>query len=163
MAVRMEELQKKILDLVVDGAGIYIGDKIVEFAKPYTQKTLKQYNDIVVKLGLSMLDLVFPRIRDIPYLGDWISLWGRTGVRDAVRLFIDKPPVCWALDANTIECVNFDTTSISVKINGQLITDFTVEGSADEFKIHLATALSTGAYDLVVVGNTKAFSGKIYV
>ncbi|MEM4675231.1 MAG: hypothetical protein QXM12_02965 [Nitrososphaerota archaeon] len=162
MAVRMEELQKKLIDMLVDGAGIYIGDKIVEFAKPYTVKTLKQYNDAVVKIGLSMLDLVFPQLKEAPYIGDWLGLWGRTGVRDAVRLFIDKPPVCWALDANTIECVNFDTISVSVKINGQPVT-FTIEGSADEFKIHLATALSTGAYDLVVVGNTKAFSGKIYV
>ncbi|MEM4913451.1 MAG: hypothetical protein QW579_04540 [Desulfurococcaceae archaeon] len=162
MAVRVEDLQKKILDLVVDGAGIYIGDKIVEFIKPYTVRTLKQYNDAVVKIGLSMVDLVFPRIHDIPYLGDWLGLWGRTGVRDAVRLFIDKPPLCWALDANTIECINFDTTSVSVKINGQPVT-FTIEGSADEFKIHLATPLSAGAYDLVVVGNAKAFSGKIYV
>lgn len=162
MAVRMEELQKKILDLVVDGAGIYIGDKIVEFAKPYTVKTLKQYNDAVVKIGLSMLDMVFQRIRDIPYLGDWLGLWGRTGVNDAIKLFVDKPPVCWALDANTIECINFDTTTISVKINGQAV-QFTVEGSADYFKIHLATPLASGAYDLVVVGNTKAFSGKIYV
>lgn len=163
MAVRLEDLQKKIMDLIIDGGGLYLGDKIVEFIKPYTVKTLKQYNDAVIKIGLSLLDLVFPQVKETPYIGDWIGLWGRSGVKDAVRLFIDKPPVCWALDANTIECINFDTTAVSVKINGQVITDFTVEGSADEFKIHLATALSTGAYDLVVVGNTKAFSGKIYV
>ncbi|MEM4827207.1 MAG: hypothetical protein QXK07_04115 [Desulfurococcaceae archaeon] len=162
MAVRVEELQKKIVDLAIDGVGIYLGDKIVEFAKPYTVKTLKQYNDAVVKIGLSMLDMVFPRIRDIPYLGDWLGLWGRTGVNDAIKLFVDKPALCWALDANTIECINFDTTAISVKINGQAV-QFTVEGSADYFKIHLATPLSSGAYDLIVVGNTKAFSGKIYV
>ncbi|MEM4977127.1 MAG: hypothetical protein QXT64_07380 [Desulfurococcaceae archaeon] len=162
MAVRMEDLQKKILDLVVDGAGIYIGDKIVEFAKPYTIRTLKQYNDIVVKLSLSMLDLVIPQLKETPYIGDWLGLWGRVGVKDAMKLFIDKPPMCWALDANTIECINFDTTAVSVKINGQAVS-FTVEGSADYFKIHLATALSPGTYDLLVAGNVKAFSGKIYV
>lgn len=162
MAFRMEELQRKILDLVVDGAGIYIGDKIVEFAKPYTIKTLKQYNDAVVKIGLSMLDLVFPKFHDIPYLGDWLGLWGRTGVNDAIKLFIDKPATCWALDANTIECINFDTTTVSVKINGQSVSS-TVEGSADYFKIHLETPLSAGAYDLLVAGNVKAFAGKIYV
>ncbi|MEM4976077.1 MAG: hypothetical protein QXT64_01990 [Desulfurococcaceae archaeon] len=162
MAVRMEELQKKILDLVVDGAGIYIGDKIVEFTKPYVVKTLKQYTEPVVKIGLSMLDLVFPQLKETPYIGDWLGLWGRTGVRDAVRLFIDKPATCWAVDANTIECINFDTTAISVKINGQAV-QFTVEGSADYFKIHLTTPLSAGAYDLIVVGNAKAFAGKIYV
>ncbi|MEM1830782.1 MAG: hypothetical protein QXJ97_04530 [Desulfurococcaceae archaeon] len=162
MAVRLEDLQKKIMDLIIDGGGLYLGDKIVEFIKPYTVKTLKQYNDAVIKIGLSLLDLVFPQVKETPYIGDWIGLWGRSGVKDAVRLFIDKPALCWALDANTIECINFDTVSVSVKINGQAV-QFTTEGSAEHFKIHLQTALSAGAYDLVVVGNTKAFSGKIYV
>ncbi|MEM1925222.1 MAG: hypothetical protein QXH44_09150 [Pyrobaculum sp.] len=162
MAVRVEELQKKIVDLVVDGLGIYLGDKIVEFAKPYTVKILKQYNDAVIKIGLSMLDLVFPQLKEAPYVGDWLGLWGRTGVRDAVRLFIDKPQLCWAVDANTIQCVNFDTTDVVVKINGQPV-EFSVDGTKDEFKIHLRTPLASGAYDLVVVGNTKAFAGKIYV
>ncbi|MEM4004640.1 MAG: hypothetical protein QXM43_03270 [Desulfurococcaceae archaeon] len=162
MAVRMEELQKKIMDMAIDGAGLYLGDKIVEFIKPYTVKTLKQYTEPMIKIGISLLDLVFPQIKETPYLGDWLGLWGRSGVKDAVKLFVDKPAMCWAVDANTIECINFDTTAVTVKINGQAV-QFTIEGSADYFKIHLATALAGGSYDLLVTGNTKAFSGKIYV
>ncbi|MEM4847173.1 MAG: hypothetical protein QW794_05390 [Thermosphaera sp.] len=162
MAVRMEELQKKLIDMLVDGAGLYLGDKIVEFIKPYTVKTLKQYNDAVVKIGLSLLDLVFPQVKEIQYIGNWIGLWGRAGVRDAARLFIDKPAVCWAEDENTITCVNFDTTDVQVKVNGEAVR-FRVDGTKDEFKIHLEVPLAKGSYDLVVVGRTKAFANKIYV
>ncbi|MEM4676099.1 MAG: hypothetical protein QXM12_07405 [Nitrososphaerota archaeon] len=162
MSVRLEDVQKKLMEMAVDGIGLYIVDKVVEFLKPYTQRTLKQYTEPAVKLGLSLIDVVIPQIREAPYVGDWLELWGKSGVRDAIRTLVDKPATCWAEDQNTITCVNFDTTDVVVKINGQPVT-FTVDGTKDEFRIHLSTPLSAGAYDLVVVGNARAFSGKIYV
>ncbi len=159
----MDELQKRLLDLAIDGAGMYISHRIVDYIRPYTKTTLKQYNDGVIKVMLSLADLVFPQIRQIPYAGDWLGLWGRAGVDDIIKVFVDKPTDCWAEDANTVKCINFDTKSVTVKIDGTSVTPSSIDGTAEEFAIHLAVALSTGAHDLIVVGDKKAFSGKIYV
>lgn len=157
------ELQKRLMDLVVDGFGMYAGKKVVDFTKQYTVKVLKQYNDPVVKVGISLIDLVIPTIRTVPYIGDWLALWGRDGVRDAAVLLVDKPPICWADDANTMHCINFDVMTVTVKIDGSAVTPSAISGTPDDFTISLATALSAGAHDLVVVGNKVAWSGKIYV
>jgi hypothetical protein len=120
----------------------------------------------VIKIGASLADLVVPRIREIPYLGDWLGIWGRRGVEDALVTLIDKPAFCYARDENTIICYNFDTLDISVKIDGvakTVNTDYTVSGTAEELTISLVSPLAKGAHDLVVVGNKVAFAGKIYV
>jgi hypothetical protein len=162
MSIRYEELSKRLMDLVIDGAGLYAGKKIIDFTKPYTKKTLKQYNDGAIKIAISMADLVLPQIRQFPYVGDWLALWGRDGVNDVIKLFVDKPADCWAEDANTIKCINFDVTVVSVKIDGTTVTP-TISGTAEELTLHLSSPLSSGAHDLLVAGNKVAWSGKIYV
>lgn len=162
MLFRIEDLQKKLMELAIDGTGLYVSKKITEFIKPYTVKTLKQYNDPAVKIGISLIDLVFPKISEIPYVGDWISLWGKQGIKELEELLIDKPPVCWAEDENTIKCLNLDTTSVSVKVDGSEV-QFTTSGTADNLTISLSAPLGAGEHDLVVTGETKAFYGKIYV
>ncbi len=166
MAMAREELQKRLMDLVVDGFGIYAGKKVAELVKPYTVKYFKEYSDAANKVLISLVDLVLPQIKAMPYVGDWLSLWGRDGVRDVLAVLVDKPAVCYATDANTIVCKNFDTTNVIVKIDGAaktVNTDYTLSGNPDEFTISLASALSPGAHDLLVAGNRKSFSGKIYV
>ena len=163
MSIKTEELTKRILDMAIDGIGLYIGKKAVEYARQYTIKTLKEYNDPALKIGVSMLDLVIPKVKELPYIGDWLALYGRDGMRDLLVTVIDKPPICYATDQNTIHCSNFDTTSVIIKIDGTARTDFTVSGTADSFDINLSAALSSGAHDLAVMGNKVAWSGKIYV
>jgi len=159
-----ERLKSKVINLAVDGAGLYIGQKLAEYLRPYLVKQVKQYSDAVVKILASMVDLAVPRVSEVPYVGDWLELWGKDGVRDVIRNVVDKPPFCLADDANTIHCYNFDTTSVTVKIDGQTpSTAPTISGTADDFTINLASALSSGAHDLVVAGDKVAFSGKIYV
>lgn len=163
MAFRMEDISKRLIDEAIDGLGLWGMGKALEYVKPYTVKTLKQYNDPALKVGLSLIDLVLPQVKNIPYLGDWLGLLGRDGVRDLVKLVIDKPPLCWAEDANTIKCIHFDTTSVTVKIDGTAVTPSGISGTADEFTISLASPLTSGAHDLLVAGNKVSFSGKIYV
>jgi hypothetical protein len=166
MAIRPEELQRRIVDMAIDGLGLYLGKKVTEAVKPYIVKHLKQYSDGAFRVGISLIDLVFPRIKEFPYLGDWISLWGRRGIEDILVTVIDKPAFCYASDENTIICYNFDTLDISVKIDGvakTVNTDYTVSGTAEELTISLVSPLAKGAHDLVVVGNKVAFAGKIYV
>jgi hypothetical protein len=166
MAIRVEELQKRLMDLAVDGIGLYLSKKATDFVKPYIVRATKQYSDGAFKVGVSLVDLIFPRIKEIPYLGDWLALWGRRGVEDILVTVVDKPAFCYAEDENTIICYNFDTLDISVKIDGvakTVNTDYTVSGTAEELTISLVSPLAKGAHDLVVVGNKVAFSGKIYV
>ena len=166
MAIKTEELTKRLMDMAVDGIGLYIGKKASDYVKQYIVKYTKQYSDGVFKVGVSMLDLVFPKIKEIPYLGDWLALWGRRGVEDVLVAVIDKPVFCYASDANTIICYNLDTTDPIVIIDGVKMTkdtDYSVSGTAEELTISLKTALSAGAHDLVVAGLRVSFAGKIYV
>ena len=166
MAIKTEELTKRLMDLAVDGIGLYIGRKASDYVKPYLVKTTKQYSDGAFKIGVSMLDLVFPKIKEIPYLGDWLALWGRRGVEDVLVALIDKQAFCYAQDANTLICLNLDTTDPVIFIDGvkkAKDTDYSVSGTAEELTINLRTALSAGAHDLVVAGLRVSFSGKIYV
>jgi hypothetical protein len=166
MAIRTEEISRRLMDIAIDGFGLYLSKKISDYAKQYLARTTRQFTDGAVKVGLSMLDLVIPRIREAPYLGDWLVLWGRRGVEDILVAVIDKPAFCYASDANTIICLNLDTTDPIVLIDGvkkTKDTDYTVSGTAEELTISLKAPLSAGAHDLVVAGNKVAWSGKIYV
>ncbi len=159
-----ERIKSKVINLGVDGVGLYLGQRLAESIRPYIVKQAKQYSDAVVKILVSMVDLAVPRVSEMPYVGDWLELWGKDGVRDVIRNVVDKPPFCLADDANTIHCYNFDTTSVTVKIDGNTPSPApTVSGTADDFTINLASALSSGGHDLVVAGNRVAFSGKIHV
>jgi len=159
-----ERLRSKVVDLAIDGAGLYIGQKLAEYLRPHVVKQARQYSDAVVKILASMADIVVPRVGEMPYIGNWLELWGKDGVRDVIRNVVDKPPFCLADDASTIHCYNFDTTSVTVKIDGQAPSQApTISGTADDFTIKLASPLSSGAHDLIVAGNRIAFSGKIYV
>ncbi|MEM1724522.1 MAG: hypothetical protein QXW71_01920 [Thermoplasmata archaeon] len=160
--VEFGEIQKRITEMLIDGSGIYIGDKLTDLLKPYLVKSLKQFTKPAVLIGVSMIDLFIPRVKEIPYVGDWLNLWGKIGVKGVIENIIDKPEFCWSQDENTIKCINFDTTTVTVKVDGKEVTA-TVTGTADEFTISLPSPLSGGAHDLVVVGNTKSFRGKIYV
>jgi hypothetical protein len=166
MSVKTEEVTKRVMDLVIDGAGLWVGRKVSEFLKPYTKRTLREYNDAVIKIGLSFIDVVLPKIKEVPYVRFWLQLWGRDGVSDVLKVVVDKATDCWATDPNTIHCVNFDALPDAVYIDGTKKardTDYTVSGAPEDFDILLKTALTSGAHDLVVAGLRKSFSGKIYV
>jgi hypothetical protein len=163
---KTEEITKRLMDIAVDGFGLYISKKASEYARQYIVKYTKQYSDGAFKISVSMLDLVFPKVKEIPYLGDWLALWGRRGVEDILVAIVDKPAFCFAQDANTIICYNLDTTDPIVFINGvrkTKDTDYTVSGTAEELTISLREPLSSGAHDLVVAGLRVSFAGKIYV
>ena len=157
--MRFEDLRKRLLDEIVDGAGLYISKKLGDLANEYLAPYTAEYSAPALKIGVSLLDLILPQIR-FPYVGDWLKVIGSDGVRDLVVLLVDKAPLCYAKEESIIRCVNLDTTNVTVKVDGAPITGFSIVGSAEDFEIHLPTPLS-GVHDLVVVGDKKAFSGKI--
>lgn len=165
--VKTEELTKRLLDEIVDGVGLYGGRKAIEYINKlgykYTVVTLKQWSSPVLKVGISLLDLVFPQVKTIPYLGDWLGLWGRDGMSEIPAMLIDKPEFCYASDANTIVCYNFDTTNITLKIDGSSVTPAGVSGTPEELTISLTSPLTAGEHDVLVAGDTKAWRGKVVV
>lgn len=166
MSLDINRIYKRLLDEAIDGVGLYLVKKVTEYAKPYTVKTLKQYNDPAVKIGLSIIDVFLPQLTSMPYIGDWSALAGREGMKELIEVFVDKPSLCFGEDANTIHCVNFDTTSVIVKIDGAQLqpnTDYTIDGTADDFKIMLTNTLTGGAHDVMIAGDKVSFSGKVYV
>lgn len=163
--MRFEDIRKRLLDEIVDGVGLYISKKLGDLANMYLSQYTGEYSAPIAKIGVSLLDMILPQIiREFQYLGDWLKLFGSDGVRDLIVLLVDKAPLCYAKEESIIRCVNLDTDrSVSVKIDGAPITQFSIVGSSEDFEIHLPSPLSTGVHDLVVVGVSKAFSGKIRV
>jgi len=162
-----EELTKRLLDEVIDGLGLYAGRKAIEYINKAVYKqlvvNLKQYSSPAIKIGLSMIDMFIPQIKQIQYVGDWLGLWGRDGMSEIVTNVVDKPEFCYASDVNSIVCYNFDTTSITLKIDGASVTPSGVSGTPDEFTISLPSPLASGEHDVLVVGNKKAWRGKVVV
>jgi len=163
----MQNLQKKIMDLGIDGIGLYAGDKLTETIRDFTysfiDKNLGIYSDGAVKILLSMLDLVVPQISTMPYVGDWLELWGRDGVRSVVKAVVDKPTYCRADDSNTLHCYNFDALPTAIYIDGNAVSGYTTSGTPDDFTISLPSPLSSGKHDLMVAGKKKAFYGWVKV
>ncbi len=166
MSVALSELQKRLVDLGIDGVGIYAINKGIDYLKEATYKysvvNLKQYTDPALKIAISLVDLFVPQVKTLPYIGDWLGLIGRVGISDLMKVFIDKAPFCYASDANTIVCYNFDVTNVSLKIDGATVT-YTASGTPEELTLSLTTPLSAGKHDVLVSGNKVAWSGKVVV
>lgn len=171
MSFDMERIRARLLDELVDGIGLYLGDKAQEYVRRYfydmIEKNLKQYSKGAILVGMSLLDQIFPQVSEIKYIGDWLGLWGRLGVKDIISQVVDKPPYCLAEDSNTIHCFNFaDLSTLDVAIDGTKLTantDYTVSGTESDFTISLANALASGEHDIRVADSRVAFYGKIKV
>lgn len=163
--LQTKELQNKLYGTLVNGAGFYAVNYIAKYLGLYTAKQLKQFNMPVIKIGLSVIADFLPIQTDMRYVKGWLDILGYDGVKDAVALFVEKTPVCYANSSTEIDCKNLDTVNVIVKIDGIDVasTDMTISGSAEDFTITLKNAMSTGNHDLMVAGAKKAFSGKIHV
>ena len=167
-APRLEDIQKRLLDMGIDGTGMYIfdrGARVVPVKVYQIRKALKGYDKGVLKVGISLVDYIMPKLRETPYIGDWLGLVGRDGVKDILRTALEKPAVVIADDANTLHAYNFNSTTIKLFIDGQEIadTDYTVQGDPNDFTISLKNPLSGGEHTVIVTDGTKAFEGKVKV
>jgi len=170
MRFNVSDLQKKLMELGIDGIGLYLIDKGVDWLRmagySFIEKNLKQYSRGAILTLLGLADAFIPDIKRLPYIGDWLGLAGKYGVMELIKQAVDKPPYCIADDANTIHCYNFNSTNVKVAIDGNELTsgtDYTVSGTAEDFAINLSTALSSGEHEIRVADEKKAFWGKIKV
>lgn len=169
MAERAEKIGRELIDKAIDGILLYGADKLTQFVNVQlhgtTVKTLKQYSDGVLKLGIGFAIGMIPQLQVSEYVLRFGDLAMKKGMADIITQFIDKPAYVWADDASTIRVVNLDTTTPEVFIDGvkKATTDYTVSGSAEDLTIKLTTALSAGEHDVMVVGLKKAAVNKIKV
>lgn len=161
------QLREKLITGGLGGVKLYLSKKLGEVSTRFTKRTLKQYNDPVIKIATGVAVDFIPMVRESAYLADLGDLIFSDGVRDAITVFVDKPRDCWAEDNTTIHCINFTQlpAAAQVYVDGTAASGATISGSAADFTVKLATALSAGEHDLVILeGNNRgAFSGKIYV
>ena len=168
-----ERLKQKLIGQLKGGIVFYLGTKkIPEYVQKYTykfvDKNVKEHASLVRNSGLALVaQMVLPEEYEESIISDLIDLMGLKGVSDEIELFIDKPQICVATDANTIVCKNFTNLSgAEISIDGTQLTsgtDYTV--GSDGETISLTNALASGEHTLVVVDhtNSEVFKGKIQV
>jgi len=164
MAIDFDFLRKRL----ESGILFYAGARLTrEISNRWAKKYLKEHSDAIVGIGsavaLEALGEKAGKMRT--YLEDIVDAMSDYGIYKEALILAEKVPECWAQDANTIVCKNFDDlANAEVFIDGVKKTssqDYNVSGD----QIQLTTALGKGEHDLVVVDGTgkKSFSGKIYV
>lgn len=164
MPIDAEFLKRRLESGII----FYLGARLNrEISERYLRKYAKEHADALAGFGLAVaLEAIGEKGRGIKtYIEDIVDASADYGLYREMKVLVEKEPICWAQDANTIVCKNFeDLANSTVFIDGvkkTATTDYTVSGDT----ISLATPLTSGVHDLVIVDGTgrKSFSGKIYV
>jgi len=163
------DLGSRIVERVRSGIVFILGSKGVDTVTlRFGRKWLGEHSELVIGGGVSIFSDVITNMTPEslrPVVKDIADSGGDYGIYREYQYLVDKIPVCWAKDNNTLKCKNLDTTNVTVKIDGSTVSlpSGAVTGSAEDMEIALPNPLTAGEHDLVVVGNKKAFSGKIWV
>jgi len=163
------DLGNRIIERVRSGVVFILGSKSVDYVtRRFGRKYLGIHSELAIGGGVSVFsDVITNAVPESlqPVIKDIADAGGDYGIYVEYQHLVDKKPVCWAKDSNTLKCKNLDTTNIAVKIDGSPVTlpAGAVSGTAEDMEISLPSPLSSGEHDLVVVGDKKAFSGKIWV
>jgi hypothetical protein len=164
----MVDISDRIKRRLISGLLFYGAAKLVDTANKYAAKYFKEHTKgaVGVGLGLALESFAPESIRYEEVFEPFVDAMADYGVMSEMRVLIDKEPVCWAQDANTIICKNFqDLANAIVFIDGVQKapnTDYKVSGTDT---ISLTSPLPSGDHDIIVIDGTKtkAFAGKIRV
>ncbi|MEM4455139.1 MAG: hypothetical protein QXT28_10540 [Thermofilaceae archaeon] len=160
--------KEQLMEYGLGGAYLYLGKKLVDYVSPYLEKNTKQYTAPVIKGVAGVVSEVLPWTKTfyLERLGNYLIA---DAVKDIIVDFIDKPAMCWVESATSIHCINFpnlpNVTDIYIDGTALSSASASISGSASDFTITLATSLSTGDHELVILAPDKRFSfyRKIYV
>jgi len=164
-----EARMRGLIDKAIDGVLLYGADKLAGFINLQlygtTVKSLKQYADAVVKLGLGIAIDMIPQLQISGYVIRLGDIAFKKAVADVITQFVDKPAFVYAEEANKLHVYNLDTTSVEVFIDGSKLASnaYTVSGTAEDMTITLSTALGSGEHDVMIVGLKKSAVGKVKV
>ncbi|MEM4619800.1 MAG: hypothetical protein QW607_06250 [Desulfurococcaceae archaeon] len=169
MAFTIEELIPKFRRALIFNISSVIADEI---NTRFLRKQAGKFSDIALIGGGIVVNQLAPSLRlssdienVVKELGDAVVAYN---TRKAVDIFVFKTPAVWAENSTTIRVVNLDPatldpTSIRVKVDGSLLTNYTLSGSKEDFKINLSTPLASGTHEIIVEANKKAVYAKIVV
>ena len=159
-------LKDKAMRGALGGIYLYLSKKEAEYTERFFKAKLKKWHSPVVKAVTGVIADYIPMVRESRYLAELGDYLFADGARDFINIVVDAPADLWAEDATTIHVINFGETPAGLYIDGTAKasnTDYTTEGTANDFKIKLATALPKGEHTVVVVGTKNAIAKKVYV
>ena len=165
MSISYGYLRDKAMRGALGGIYLYLSKKEAEYTERFFKSKLKKWHSPVVKAGTGIVVDYIPMIRESRYLAELGDYLFADGVRDAVEIIVDNPVDLWLDDNSTIHVINLGETPASIYIDGTAIasTAYTIEGTANDFKIKLATALTNGEHTVLVVGTKNAIVKKVNV
>jgi hypothetical protein len=165
MALSYNYLRDKAMRGALGGIYLYLSKKEAEYTERFFKAKLKKWHSPAVKAGTGVIVDYIPMIRESRYLSELGDYLFADGVRDAVEIIVDNPVDMWLEDNATIHVINLGETPTALYIDGEAkaSTDYTVDGTANDFKIKLTQALTTGEHTILVVGTKNAIVKKVNV
>jgi len=156
-----EKLVEKLKGAVIGGLSLYLANDFIpkyirKAGYTFIRKNLKEHAPLLEKTGVALaVQMVMPEQYEESIISDIVDLMGLGGVADVVAFYVDKKAECILIDANTIECKNFDDLANAIVIiDGTQLTsgtDYTVSGE----QIQLTNALASGDHTIIVIDGTK--------
>ena len=181
MAEFSRSLVDKIKERIASGLA-FIGGAYVNkwLSERFARRTLREYAELGVGAGTALaMDALGLRAKlgqVEPYLDKVADAMSDYGFYESIlQAKVVKAPKCWAQDANTIRCINFDidaltdttgAVKVTVYIDDVAQSGITVTGTPSDFTISLPSPATSGWHKLVVqagVNKFDAFRGKIYI
>jgi len=158
-------LKDKAMRGALGGIYLYLSKKEAEYTERFLKSKLKKWHNPAVKAVTGVVVDYIPMVRESRYLAELGDYLLADGVKDLVEIVVDNPPDLWLDDASTIHVINFGETPAGLYIDGtaKATTEYTVEGTANDFKIKLATALPSGEHTIVITGTKNAIAKKVNV
>lgn len=171
------QLIDRIKDRIRSGL-VFMGGAHVNkfFTERFARKFFGEFGELAtggaMSIGLEYLGIRARLGEFEPYVAAASDAAADFGFYESIyRAKIVKEPKCWAPDANSVKCINFDVdvvdaTNVTVYVDDVAQTVSGVTGGPSEFEIALSAPLATGWRKLVVNAGTNkkdAFSGKVYV
>jgi len=165
MALSYNYLRDKAMRGALGGIYLYLSKKEAEYTERFLKSRLKKWHNPAVKAVTGIIVDYIPMIRESRYLAELGDYLFADGVRDAIEIIVDNPTDMWLEDNATIHVINFGETPTALYIDGEAKASnaYTVEGTANDFKIKLAQALTTGEHTILVVGTKNAIVKKVNV
>jgi len=164
MALSYGYLRDKAMRGALGGIYLYLSKKEAEYTERFFKPRLKKWHSPVVKAVTGIAVDYIPMIRESRYLAELGDYLFADGVRDAVEIIVDNPADLWLEDDSTIHVINFGEMPEKIYIDGEAkaSADYTIEGTANDFKIKLTRALPDGEHTVVITGTKNAIAKKVY-
>jgi hypothetical protein len=153
-------------NLVGYGIGRWLGR---EFQVRKGRSIAKEFGGLALTIvgGAAQFVKDYPYEEDVRRVASGLAL---AGLDDLIKVRVYDEPIAWFTDNNTLVVRNlkaFSNTASdwTVRVDGSNVTVSDVEGDEKEATLSLASAVSRGAHEVIIMvaGGARAFYGKLVV